>query len=261
MLPEGPAPAIPAPAHSIDTVVQRLEDIIRHCSRTNNRAGYFAVLYYGVTNTVRDGIRKGVFEDNERMERLDVLFAGRYLQAWDLWISGGHPTESWNTAFTACIQEPTIILQHLLLGINAHINLDLGIAAVECMKGQPLENIHKDFDNINAVLASLVDGVETKVAKASPLLFLLQLHQTNWDEMLVQFSINTARQGAWDYAVALSGKSGDDYDQCIRERDAVIAGLAGSIAHPCNWLGRTVKLISGFEQKNVSDVIRILQGN
>ena len=46
-----------------------------------------------------------------------------------------------------------VILQHLLLGINAHINLDLGIAAVETSPGNQLAPLKNDFDMINKLLA------------------------------------------------------------------------------------------------------------
>ncbi|MBE7178813.1 MAG: hypothetical protein INR69_20600, partial [Mucilaginibacter polytrichastri] len=220
------------PARTIDEVIIRLEAIITESIRKNSCGGYFAVLYHRVTSRVKEGIGKKEFEDGPRMEKLDVIFANRYLEAWHCYQSGNRCSGCWKTAFDSAIGTDRIIMQHLLLGINAHINLDLGIAAAETMHGFPVDGIRKDFDAINAVLASLVDEVQTKMTKASPLLFLLNLHKASWDEMLVQFSINTARQGAWDFAVELSGKKDAPYQDCVSLRDGIIARLASGIANP-----------------------------
>jgi hypothetical protein len=69
-------------AHTIDEVISALEDIIQDCIRMNNRAGYFAMVYYCTTCRVKKDIQLNNFEDGLRMERFDVLFANNYLEAW-----------------------------------------------------------------------------------------------------------------------------------------------------------------------------------
>ena len=72
------------PAETIDQVIEQLDDIIDWSIIRSSRLGYFAALYRKVTIKVKDGIRDGYFEDAERMERLDVIFANRYLEAFEL---------------------------------------------------------------------------------------------------------------------------------------------------------------------------------
>jgi hypothetical protein len=74
-------------ANTIDQVLVRLEAIISDSIKTGNRAGYFAALYHKVTASVKEGIVNGRFEDGSRMERLDVIFANRYLDAYTAWDS------------------------------------------------------------------------------------------------------------------------------------------------------------------------------
>lgn len=244
------------PATTIDEVIAQLEAVIAYCKTNNSRAGYFAMLYYCVTCRVKQGIAKNEFENGARMERLDVLFAGRYLQAWHDWRSGGKPTDSWAVAFKAVTEVPGIVLQHLLLGINAHINLDLGIATVETMGGQQLDGIEKDFNAINTLLASMIDATKACLTKINPLMYLLKLQKGNLDDLLVQFSIDEARKGAWAFAVALSGKTGADVNTFIAARDSKIAELANNIAYPDSGLLRfTAKIIRLFESKNIEQNI------
>jgi Family of unknown function (DUF5995) len=244
---------------TIDEVIAQLDKIISYCSAGNNCACYFAVLYRKVTCKVRDCIINKDFEDAARMERLDVAFANRYLQAFYLWLEGKLTAGSWKVAFDSTSDKSVLVIQHLLLGMNAHINFDLGIATAFVMNGTLLETIHKDFDGINAILDSMTDNIEACLTKINPLMRLLNLNIYKYDEMLVSFSITTARDGAWSFATDLSGKAGSNYDDCIRIRDKSIEQLGNNIAKPRGLLLKlVVKIIRLFEKKDVSKVIRLL---
>jgi hypothetical protein len=156
------------PAQNIDEVIARLTDIIDISRQEPSRLGYFAALYRKVTISVKEGIQAGRFENGARMERLDVNFANRYLEAYELQRKGEVPTASWQVSFEAAGHRRPLILQHLLLGINAHINLDLGIAAVETSHGDQLASLKHDFDLINRLLAELVQPVQDKIGEVSP---------------------------------------------------------------------------------------------
>jgi hypothetical protein len=86
-------PPVPqfSPASSIDDVLQRLDAIIAQATIERDRLGFFAVLYRTVTTAIKHGISAGRFEDGRRMERLDVVFANRYLAAFDAHRNGGRP--------------------------------------------------------------------------------------------------------------------------------------------------------------------------
>jgi hypothetical protein len=66
---------------TITEVIAAIDEIVRLCEQKRNRAGYFAALYKRMTIAVGEGIRANAFEDGARMERLDVVFAQRYLSA------------------------------------------------------------------------------------------------------------------------------------------------------------------------------------
>src|SRR5687768_12658552 len=136
------------PAQTIDEVLAQLDEVIRRARQESDRLGYFATLYRNVTLKVKEGITAGLFEDGNRMERLDVTFANRYLAALDSFRCGQQSSKCWRTAFDTAATWPPIVLQHLLLGMNAHINFDLGIAAQEVAPGQALPSLRKDFDQI-----------------------------------------------------------------------------------------------------------------
>jgi len=74
-------PPIQPEARSIDEVLDRLTAVVNWARDSGSRVGYFAALYRQVTIRVRERVRRGEFDDNARMERFDVIFANRYLQA------------------------------------------------------------------------------------------------------------------------------------------------------------------------------------
>ena len=70
----------------------------------------------------------------------------------------------------ATIDQVVDAIQHMLAGVNAHIDLDLGIAAEQTSPGAALPSLHDDFNTVNAVLASQVSGVVDEIDELSPVL-------------------------------------------------------------------------------------------
>jgi Family of unknown function (DUF5995) len=58
---------------TIDDIILSLQNIISKCTATNSCLGYFANLYLKVTQSVKDGIASGQFQDGPRMEKLDIV--------------------------------------------------------------------------------------------------------------------------------------------------------------------------------------------
>jgi len=248
----------PSPADSIDGVVDQLTSIIDASKAANSRAGYFAALYRRVTVAVATGIKNGEFEDGARMERFDVTFANRYLEALRLHQQGGTPSRCWAIAFESTGEYWPIVLQHLLLGMNAHINLDLGIAAAEVMQGQPLEALHADFNRINGVLASLVGEVQTELADVWLLLRVFGPLLGGVDDRIINFSMERARDAAWSSAERLSSLAPPLWPAAIGAQDIATTAIGSIVRSPGVLLGAVTKVVRIGERGGVSRVIEIL---
>ncbi len=216
-------------AQTITEVIQQLEDVITETKKEENPLGYFAALYHNVTVTVKDKLNTGYFDDDKRMERLDVLFANRYLKAYHDYKKGNPITQSWLNAFTAAKNKNFIVLQHLLLGMNAHINLDLGIAAAEISTKENISNLEGDFNKINELLSSLVVEIQEDLSTIWPTLLKLLKLAKKADDFAIDFSMKLARNGAWKFANILVGKKGTVKDDIIKERDQEIAAFSKKI--------------------------------
>jgi hypothetical protein len=242
----------------IDVALERLEGVIGETIRARSRAGYFAAVYRKVTAAVRDAVVAGRFDDNARMAHLDRVFAERYLDAYDEWRRDEHPTVAWQAAFNASRRWRPIIVQHLLVAISAHINLDLGIAAATVAPGRELAGLRNDFDRINDILADLVDGFMGAVGEVSPWVGFLDRFGGRTDQTLVKFSIEIARRRAWDLAVQLADAPRDDWNDLITVRDSATAALARMILVPGPVLPAGLFLIRLRESNDVPRVIEVL---
>lgn len=254
-------------ATTINEVIKHLDHIIRDSEKTGNRFGYFAALYKMVTVRVREEVEKpageSMFEDRERMARLDVIFANRYLAAYTEYIHDRPPTKSWRVAFSATRKPSFIVIQHLLLGMNAHINLDLGIAAAQVCRerGQPIEALHHDFNAINTILASLVGTVEQNLSRVWPFLkSVLRIVPFKFDRLITSFSMEVARDKAWAFALRLHAAGDGDLDEMIRARDTKVFIYATRIASPPWWMKIFIFLIRLGEKPSVTENIRYLNG-
>ncbi|MFN0202529.1 MAG: DUF5995 family protein [Bacteroidia bacterium] len=243
---------------TINQVLASLDNIIQDAIKAKNPTGYFAALYRTVTAEVQKGIHAGEFQDGARMEKLDVIFANRYLVAHDAYFSGQACSQAWKIAFDETRNNQLLVLHHLFLGMTAHILLDLGIAAAEVCPGEQIHNLSDDFKKINEVLGSMVNGVEEKLTEISPPFFLIDFLGGKSDERLAGFCMRIAREGAWLNAVNLakvhhtslweSTISQIDKNACILSRSLLPRGLA---KYAVRWARRT-------EIKNNAKIIEIL---
>ncbi len=242
---------------TIDEVVSALDIIVQQSYDDASRLGYFAALYRRVTCAVRQGIAGGSFQNGPLMEQLDVVFASRYLDALATFQGGGTATRSWMLAFQGCNNAGLLILQQLLSGMNAHINLDLGIAAAQVSPGGQLPQLKADFDEINAVLANLVSTVASEIAAVSPLIGDLEKIGLRSETSLVSFDMTAARDGAWLTAQRLAGEPSLLHGVTIDGLDLAVSIGGRAILYPPVG-GEGLKVIQQAESKDVRLVIETL---
>jgi len=217
---------------SFDDTVTALETLVARCAAESDRRGYFAAMYLAVTRTVRDRVALGTFSDDVAMRSFVAAFAGRYLDADEAFRAGRPVSAAWRAAFEAATHRRPIILQHLLLGMNAHINLDLGVTTSELAVDGSLDAVGKDFDAVNDVLGALVDGCQEALGQVSPWIGLADHVGGGGDETLIRFSLVEARRQAWSTAVRLAGLDGVARDRAIQSVDATAARIAHHVTHP-----------------------------
>jgi len=248
------------PATTIAEVIFRLDEIIKEAMQNSDRAGYFAALYKKVTVAVSGKINEKFFDDNERMEKLDVVFANRYLEAYQQYKNGLPCSAAWKLAFDATGTWKPMVIDHLVAGMNAHIGLDLGIAAAVVAPGDQINDIHNDFNKINTVLNGLVNEVRADLYAMWPISkFILQLRTEKLENTVAGFSMTIARDAAWQVALAyaplINEKEKDSY---LIERDLQVAGFGKKLLHTGVFLSIVRSFFRLFETGSIPKKIKKL---
>jgi hypothetical protein len=167
----------------------------------------FNRMYLAVTEEVLRTSAGHGFEDQEFVERLDVVFANLYFKS--LADHNRHPltcARCWIPLFESRSGARIAPIQFALAGMNAHINHDLVIAVVDTCRELGRAPQHdsaqyRDFTYINTLLARAQDKVEPWFKRG--VLGVLDRWLGRTDEVAQMWSIERARENAWIQAEAL----------------------------------------------------------
>lgn len=257
-----PFPTI-TPATDVDEVVARIESVIAWSIDNESRLGYFAALYKRITRAIGAAVAAGRFQDGPRMERFDATFANRYFAALNGYFAPARfpaPSHCWRVAFDAAQLPGPIIVQHMLLGVNAHIDLDLGITAWEIAPPGPLSALQADFDTVNTVLGEQVKAVLSEIDAISPVLADLYDIFRKDEIDVIDDGLVVFRDDAWRFATLLALTPGLLDPLTITGRDLEVAAFGSLILSPPRVLAGLADAIAARESRDVVHNIRVLDG-
>lgn len=248
-------------ATTINNVLDELDAIIIDCITTDNRMGLFAYIYRRTTFEIASEITRKNFEDNQFMEVFDVEFANLYLDAHKSYLNKQPLSKCWKFAFDN-VNEPLTIVQHIMIGMNAHINLDLAVATATIMENRQITDIQNDFNKVNDILFQITNELQDRLSRVSPLLFFLDLVGENNDEKIIDFSMRKARAQSWNSANLLWSIGANHRDQTIDSIDQLVLKLSECIKSPKSEIVRIfLKLIQKFETNEIGKIISKLQAD
>jgi Family of unknown function (DUF5995) len=247
-------------ANNTNEVIQHLDTIIRESQNQNTPIGLFAALYRQVTLKLIAGIENSFFDNALLMKQYITQFANRYFAALDAYKRGEiNITKSWKISFASASREDLLIVQHLLLGANAHINLDLGIVAAQICPGDKLENLKDDFHRTNIIFGDLLNSVQQVIGNFSPMFNILDTVGGRTDEILMNFSLRKAREEAWSTASILAYESSTQQQAIITLLDSKVALLGRILVEPPGIvLAKAVSTIKQAESTDISAIITAL---
>lgn len=244
---------------TIGEVLAELDTIIAVARERGSADGYFAAMYRRVTAEVEARIARGAFQEGPRMARFDIIFASRYVEAWKRRERGEQPTATWAVAFGCDRNYWPVVLQHLLVGMNAHINLDLGIAAAEVAPGASIHALEHDFNLINEILCDMIDDVQDRLGRIWPAMRLIDRICDDLDESVIHFSIRRARAQAWTMAVYLATAPDDGARFAhIQTVDTAMAALGRRVLNPGIKLSLMLAWVRFRERGSVAEKMYVM---
>jgi hypothetical protein len=152
-----------------------------------------------------------------------------------------------------------LILQHLLLGVNAHVNHDLPQVVVELADGGvPVQALRPDFDAINDILAATQPDVLSELGRVSG---WTQLAMSLGGGRAFNFSLGRARAQAWQAAVRLHPLDGQRRGRAVAELDELVSVLAYLITRPTPPISWLLPVARQLEHDDPRVVTRRLLGH
>ena len=211
----------------------RLQEIFYDC---RDRRAVFVSAYLLITAAVKSRTLAEGFLDNEWVTRYDVAFANRYRSALLAYERGelAAVPEAWRIAFDAARHNDALIIQDLMLGINAHVNRDLPFSLAAVSIDPDRQRRFRDHTAVNETLQASTDQLESRIESMyAPGLDMLgrAFHPLIGD--ITSFDLTGTRQLAWDHATALIDARDDDERAAIARRiEAHSTALARLILAP-----------------------------
>jgi hypothetical protein len=230
-----PPLTLPSLGNNIDEVFERMTELADSDQQLGSRRAIFLQLYVMVTGAVREKVRQGdYFQDSIWASRYLVAFANLYAAARYRYDRGEAVPKSWRIAFQTADNRSGLVLQDLLLGVNAHINHDLAPALIEATIDPDRDRRYSDHNAVNRILADLTNASQDKIAALyAPGLAAADALAGPLDEVASAFSIEHARENAWRHAVALAAaRSGFEQGLVKTGLDLQSAVLARLILAP-----------------------------
>jgi hypothetical protein len=186
----------------------------------------FNGMYLEVTNAVRAALQTE-FENAEFIERLDVVFAQFYLEAYDAALADAWVSKAWAPLF-ARREEPRLPLQFAIAGMNAHINNDLAHALLLTWRefgispGRDSPE-RRDYEKVNGILGRVEKDIKGPLSDAVIAEIDTAFRET--DDFLALWSIGEARDQAWGRARIMREVTGEEFGGLFDR----MVGFAGNL--------------------------------
>lgn len=165
----------------------------------------------------------------------------------------------WQASWDVAGDNRLLIVQHILLAINAHVNFDLPQAVVEVARQTgDLERVRVDFNAINDVLATASVGVLRDLDRMSR--WVNEVARLGGDRVF-RFSLQVAREQAWGAAERLYVLDDEQGAAYVDELDQLVSVLAYLIAHPTPPASLLVPIARRFEERDPRTVAAALLGS
>jgi hypothetical protein len=231
---------------AIAEVSRELRDIAR---AARDASGYFPALYAGVTDDVRAAIGAGHFGDGARMDAFACAFAERYVRPRR---ALSPAPACWDAAFDVTGDRSLLIIQHLLLGINAHVNFDLPqvVVAIADESGD-IQSVRRDFDAVNDILAARQAAVLHSLGTVSR---WVNAAAAVGGGRLFNFSLVRARQQAWLAAERMWPLDAAGRAHYVDELDRLVSVLAYLITRPSFPFSVALRGLRLLEQRDPTKV-------
>jgi hypothetical protein len=219
--------------HKMDALAKDWE------SRRDNR-GIFLRCYCMMTRNMVTALDEKRFMDEDWVRHMLHRFADYYFDALACFDCGEEVPNAWRYVHDAATQDDLHVLQHLFLGVNAHINYDLVLTLYEILQPEwdklsesDREKRYQDHLLVNTIIEETIDQVQDEVVeKHAPKMDLVDKLLGRLDEKLIAGLIRKWRKSVWTHTLLLLQSQGE------QEVQARIQEVEVGVLKTARWIVR-----------------------
>lgn len=220
-------------------VVGRMQRQVEQWETAGDHRAIFLSCYATMTGNMLKAIEAGRFRDEEWVGKLLRHFAGYYFDALSCFDCGDvEVPEVWRRVHEMSRHQPLHVLQHLLLGVNAHINYDLVLALYDVLKEEwpslSEEGRRRRQDDhlmVNQIIAETVDQVQDEVVERhDPAMDIADRLLGRLDERFLAALIRRWRGEVWENAQAMLACPDADARERLRRE------VEDSVLRKARWI-------------------------
>ena len=172
-----------------------------------DRRAIFLSVYALTTYKVGVQVDAGYFNDTVWIEEYQLEFANQYRRAFYDYESGNRSKvpKVWRVAFDASKSGNTLIVQDILLGMNAHINFDLAYTLRDVDIKNNRSAKYEDHNLVNNVLSDIVGDITVALSEIYGSNYAaIDVALGDIDDQLIGTGMVAAREQAWNNARKLT---------------------------------------------------------
>lgn len=194
-----------------DSLIARMQAQANAWEERRDQRAIFLRCYAMMTANMLQALEQQRFEDCDWVGRLLHRFADYYFEALACFDCGEAVPPVWQDVHETTATRELHVLQHLLLGVNAHINYDLVLTLDEMLRPEweqlaeaQRQCRYRDHRRVNTIIAETIDRVQDEVVeKYSPFMKLVDAAFGRLDEQLLVGLITRWRETVWENAQLL----------------------------------------------------------
>lgn len=190
---------------TVDDVLLQMTDLDDELTgSTLHNLRPFNTTYKIITSGVKELLGTGYFQSDELMQALDVRFAHYFFSPLEAYVKGNRTPPAWKALFDTCPRNSLFQAIYMGLGVNAHVNNDLGQALFDVI---PAESYLEDFLKVNRVIKDQTPLVISSLNEEGTIVNVGKNLMLPLYSFILQRTIESWRNYAWDVFLRLRNKT------------------------------------------------------
>ncbi|MEZ5004164.1 MAG: DUF5995 family protein [Chitinophagales bacterium] len=226
-------------------VVEKMLDLAKTFEAKQDNRTIFLYCYSMMTDNMLLAIEQERFKDNAWVERLLHRFAEYYFEALTCYDCGAETPAVWHAVHVAASTKKLHVIQHLLLGVNAHINYDLVLSLYDVlaedwnnMTDEMRDLRYQDHCLVNEIIGNTIDKVQDEVVERfSPMMNVIDRIMGRLDEMIILKMISEWRDSVWHHTQEMLVITQEE------ERNRFRNDLERKVLKRADWLDTQFRII------------------